>query len=52
MQSYVSNVFTTEIMNEWVMSTIEDTRQRRGSQARFEHGWNLQTMEKTRKVEI
>ena len=24
MQSYVSNVFTTGIMNEWVMSTIED----------------------------
>ena len=24
MQSYVSNVFTTQIMNEWVMSMIED----------------------------
>ena len=24
MQSYISNVFTTQVMNEWVMSTIED----------------------------
>ena len=24
MQSYISNVFMTGIMNEWVMSTIED----------------------------
>ena len=23
-QSYVSNVFTTQVMNQWVMSTIED----------------------------
>ena len=24
MQLYISNVFTTGIMNEWVMNTIED----------------------------
>ena len=24
MQSYVSNVFTTQVMNEWAMSAIED----------------------------
>ena len=24
MQSYVSNDFTDQVMNEWVMSTIED----------------------------
>ena len=24
MQSYVSNIFATGIMSEWVMSTIED----------------------------
>ena len=24
MQSYISNVFMTQVMNEWAMSTIED----------------------------
>ena len=31
---------------------LKITRKPRGSRARFEHGWNLQNMEKTRKVEI
>ena len=51
-QSYVSNIFTTQVMNEWAMSMIEDNSEPRGSRARFEHGWNLQNMEKMRKVKI
>ena len=46
-QSYV---FTTQVTNEWAMSTIEELGN--PSRARFEHGWNLLSMEKTRKVEI
>ena len=51
-QSYVSNIFTTQVTNKWVMSTIEDNSATTGSRAQFKHGWNLQNMEKTRKVEI
>ena len=47
-----SFIFTAQVTNEWAMSTIEDNSATRGSLARFEHGWNLQSMEKTRKVEI
>ena len=45
-------VFTTQVMNEWAMSMIEDNSATPRVQARFEHGWNLQSMEKTREVEI
>ena len=48
-QSYV---FMTQVTNKWVMSMIEDHSATRGSRARFEHGWNLRSMEKTRKVKI
>ena len=49
-QSYI---FTTQVTNKWAMSTIEDNSGKpRGTRARFEHGWNLQSMENTRKVEI
>ena len=48
-QSYVS---TTQVTNEWAMSTIEDNSATRGTRDRFEHGWNRLSMENTRKVEI
>ena len=42
----------TQVMNEWVMSMIEDKLATLRVLAQFEHGWNLQNMEKARKVEI
>ena len=45
-------IFTTQVMNEWAMSTIEDNSATLRDRAQFEHGWNLQSMENTRKVEI
>ena len=51
-QSYVSDVFTTEIMSDWVMSTIEDnlaTPREPGSV----HAWiESSSMDKKRKVKI
>ena len=37
-QLYRSNIFTTQVKNEWVMKTIEDNSAPRGYRARFEHG--------------
>ena len=48
-QSYVSDIFTTGIMNEWAVSMIEDNL---ATPRVPSSGWNLQSMENTRKVEI
>ena len=38
MQSYVSNIFMTGVMSEWMMSTIEDSSATPRVPTRFEHG--------------
>ena len=49
MQLYV---LTTQVTNEWVISTIEDSSATPRVPRSVQHGWKLQSMEKTRKVEI
>ena len=51
-QSYVSNIFTTQVTNKWAMSTIEDNSATPREPSSVQAWMETSNMEKTRKVEI